>query len=229
MRINAERRELENNIEKELQKLSDISEDAKIKKNNEVKELIQYYHEMTSEIESRRGDMYDFTLQYVVILLTALGVVLAYQTDLAKWSILLIALLATHILFSIALLVVHEFQSQFHYPFLDLYKYGNKWKWFYYANPYILKMCNRVILPCARFDETQKPYLKGLEQFINEYRTERIDQALADNIQQLYLLQVHNYYKNQFFLRLVRIRLWMLRCSAFVILVWVLLLVMGLI
>lgn len=46
------------------------------------------------------------------------------------------------------------------------------------------------------------PYLKGLHYFVVNYSEETLDSELSDNIQQLYLLQVHNYYKNKFFLRL---------------------------
>ena len=36
------------------------------------------------------------------------------------------------------------------------------------------------------------------------------DEEISNNVQQLYLLQVHNYYKNRFYLQLVRIREWSL-------------------
>ncbi len=223
----AERRRLEHEVEEEIARLATLSEEEKSAKNHEVKSLIEYYHEMTSAIEDRRGSIYNFTLQYLVILLTALGVVIASQAGLRNWLLLIAVLLGLHIAFSLAIIVVFEFQSWFRYPFLKLEKFGNKWKWFYYGNPYVLKISRRAIFPSTRFERTQKPYLKGLKEFAEKYRTETLDQALTDNIQQLYLLQVHNYYKNQFYLALVRIRLWSLKCSVLVIVLWMLLLTFG--
>jgi hypothetical protein len=60
----------------------------------------------------------------------------------------------------------------------------------------------------TRSEDTLEPYLRGLEAFAHNYMVEDTDRELVDNIQQLYLLQVHNYYKNRFYLQLIRIREW---------------------
>lgn len=48
---------------------------------------------------------------------------------------------------------------------------------------------------------------------MESYANATIDKELQDNIQQLYLLQVHNFYKNKFFLRLNKYDLWANRVS----------------
>ena len=122
------------------------------------------------------------------------------------WSFL--SFLLINIFFVFFIIVSYQCQSRFRYPFLKLKKFGNKWKWFYYANPHIQEISRKAVFPSKEFEKTQKPYLEGLREFVKNYREETLDKELSDNIQQLYLLQVHNYYKNKFFLFLVHLRLW---------------------
>lgn len=62
-------------------------------------------------------------------------------------------------------------------------------------------------MPAKKF-ETNEPYLRGLHAFLENYRVETLDTEIRNNIQQLYLLQVHNYYKNRFYLQLVSVLKW---------------------
>jgi hypothetical protein len=52
--------------------------------------------------------------------------------------------------------------------------------------------------------EDQLNYLQGLEKLVAEYTEETIDTELQDNIIELYSLQVQNFYKNRFYLRLLK-------------------------
>lgn len=113
----------------------------------------------------------------------------------------MLVIFGIQIIFAIAKLQEYQAQSAFKYPFNNS-EYGNKWKWFYYANPFI-KLINPD--PFQKEHKNQKnllPYLEGPHLLIEIYGNETLDKKLHDNIQQLYLLQVHNYYKNKFFLRL---------------------------
>ena len=121
-------------------------------------------------------------------------------------------------MFSIGIIIFHETQSVFEYPFRSG-KYGNKWKWFYYGNKSVLKIKTMPVFPSKRHAQTTIPYLEGLKEFIQNYKDETIDEELSDNIQQLYLLLVHNYYKNQFHSQLTKIRLWSIRLTVAALLI----------
>ena len=102
--------------------------------------------------------------------------------------------------------LVFQFQSWYRYPFLKLDRFGNQWKWFYYGNPEVLKIDTN---PFNRNpDSMHNTYMKGLLYYTSKYIDENIDIEITDNVQQLYLLQVHNYFKNRFYLQLVKIWKW---------------------
>lgn len=220
-------KQLKDNVSKELDLLLKIDREEKQKKNEEIISLIKYYRTLTEEVETRRNRIYNFTLQFLVICLTAIGILLSLfngKSNLFFWGLLII--LITFIVFSVLIIIIYEFQSGFRYPFLNLKEYGNKWKWFYYGNQYILKInTNPISRKC--FNQTLEPYLNGLNEFIKNYRKENIDKEISDNIQQLYLLQVHNYYKNRFYLQLTRIRLYLIKFIPIIIVIIVIIYVIN--
>jgi len=145
------------------------------------------------------------SLAALVILVTANSLILdsavkvvAYYTAIFIFSILAFSSLLTSCLF--------VRQSSFRYPFLKAECIGgNQWKWFYYGNEDILKISRNVVLPTKNPQKTTIPYLRGIEYFVRSYKCEDPRDEIRNNIQQLYLLQVHNYYKNRFYLQLTRI------------------------
>jgi hypothetical protein len=184
-------------------------------KNADIQRMITYYYGMTTAIEERRSKIYDFTLQYLVILLTAFGLVFSLGSNIVGWAFyMLSALLLIQAAAALWLIVTYELQSRYRYPFLRLSEHGNRWKWFYYGIPAISKIDRNVFFPRYRDESTTRPYLEGLKFFTSKYAKERLAEEVSDNVQQLYLLIVHNYYKNQFYLSLVRIRLVGLVASA---------------
>jgi hypothetical protein len=205
---------LENIVEKignDLAKLTALDKDQKSKVNEDVKKMISYYNQLTDQIESRRTRLIESSWQTLTILIAASGLLIATKlTGIILYPALII--FCIQIIFAIAKLQEYQAQSGFKYPFNNS-DYGNKWKWFYHANPYI-KLINPD--PFQKKHENQGnllPYLEGLHYFVENYGNETIDKELVDNIQQLYLLQVHNFYKNKFFLRLNKYDLWANRIS----------------
>jgi hypothetical protein len=208
---NLELEQLKKEIDEEIKSLSKLGIEEKNCKNKDIKSMIQHYLNLTDKMEERRTHIYNFTLQYLIICSTGAGLLFSQRNridDIIFYPIMVVLII--QIMFSIAIIIFHERQSAFRYPFLYLDEYGNKWKWFYYGNKSVPKIKTMPVRPSKRPDQTTIPYLEGLKEFIQNYKNEKIDEELSDNIQQLYLLLVHNYYKNQFHLQLTRIRLWSL-------------------
>jgi hypothetical protein len=198
-------------IRNDLSTLTALDKDQKSKINEDVKKMISYYNQLTEQIESRRSRLVESFWQTLTILIAASGLLMAARiTGIFLYPALII--FGIQIIFAIAKLHEYQAQSGFEYPFNNS-DYGNKWKWFYHANPFI-KLINPN--PFQKKLENQNnllPYLEGFHLFVENYRNETIDKELHDNIQQLYLLQVHNFYKNKFFLRLNKYDLWANRIS----------------
>ena len=206
--------DMDEDVSVTLNNLTKLNKSELTRKNEDIKEMIGYYNNLTNSVEERRNKIYDFTLQYLAILLTASGIVYSYKDKIEGWVLLILAtLIFIQSAGAIWIIITYEFQSKFRYPFLKLEKYANKWKWFYYGNPYILKIDRNVFIQSNNDEKNKKPYLEGLKNFVANYSKEKLSDEISDNIQQLYLLQVHNYYKNQFYLSLVRIRLRSLEIS----------------
>jgi ABC-type multidrug transport system fused ATPase/permease subunit len=200
--------DIKTQINQELSNLENL-DDAEIKrKNQEVKEMIQYYNRLTDDIEDRRNKILTFTTQYLVILLTASGITISKQKELGELFWFIIVFFCIQIVSSVIILIYYVFQSYYRYPFLKLKEYTNKWKWFYYGNEHILKLDRNVFKESRDINKTSIPYLAGLKLFVSNFAKENEKDEIKDNIMQLYLLQVHNYYKNRFYLVLVNIQKW---------------------
>ena len=124
---------------------------------------------------------------------------------LNKWDsfmLIPVVFLATLLMTQFIIIGIYYHQNKSDYVFLDhsLKAYANKWKWFYYGNAYI-----KDIL----YEKKKDPkvtYAQGLNFLIENYRDENLKTEIANNIQQLYLLQVHNFYKNRYYLVLTKIQ-----------------------
>ena len=180
--------------------------EEKIGKNEDIKKMITYYHDFTDSIEDRRIRIAETSWQSIAFSVAVLGIIASLKIiPLIKIPVL--AILFLILLFSVFKLLEFRAQSGFRYPFLQIPKFSNKWKWFYYGNPYILKINSKPFFfrgDKKRDNNDQSNYLDGLNLFVKNYSQESFEDEIEDNIIQLYLLQVHNYYKNQFYLRLLR-------------------------
>lgn len=208
---------IKNQVDQELKKLENVSDAELKRKNQEVKEMIQYYNQLTDNIENRRNKILSFTTQYIVVLLTASGFIISKQKELGELFWFITAFFSVQIISSIITLIYYVFQSYYRYPFLELKEYANKWKWFYYGNENILKLETNVFKKSKEINKTTIPYLSGLRFFISKFSTENEKDEIKDNIIQLYLLQVHNFYKNRFYLILVNIQKWSFIWSAIIL------------
>ena len=222
-RENEKRSRMEREIERELENLRGVSSTEKDKKNEDIKSMIKYYISLTEKTEDRRNHIYSSALNFITIYLAVLGLIFSLKQYPATAQIipplvlsLIIIILIVQIGSCVVIIFTHEFQTEFNYPFLELEEYGNKWKWFYYGNKHILRI-NTNPLFRKTFSQTTEPYMNGLKTFIHNYTKEKLEEEISDNAQQLYLLQVHNYYKNRFLLQLIKTRLWSMRIMFIII------------
>jgi len=203
---------LKKEVSEILEELENLGDNERTKKNNEIKNMINYYNGLTDKIEDRRVRINNFSLQILavsiaasVVLITSKSVKIDSDIDL----IIFYAAMVTFLVLITSSLITSIFflrQSSFRYPFLKIEGVGvNQWKWFYYGNKYIERINRNPIWPSKKHSETNIPYLKGLKYFVNSYIEENSKKEIRNNIQQLYLLQVHNYYKNKFYLQLTKI------------------------
>ncbi|NMC61229.1 MAG: hypothetical protein GYA51_17880 [Candidatus Methanofastidiosa archaeon] len=195
---------LEKKIEKELKKLLSLSKKQKKKKLEDIKSMIKFYENSTNIIEDRRNKVGELSWQSLLLGLTAIGALsFIKMPSVILWSLIL---LIAFFIFS-QILKIREFyaQSDFGYPFNLSKRYSNKWKWFYYGNKKIMNISINPFTITRTYKDDIENYLEGLDFFIKSYRKETVDVEIKNNIIQLYLLQVHNYYKNKFYLRLVNL------------------------
>lgn len=222
-------KDLRENLLEKLKALKGLPDNEKESKGRNIKDMIRYYKDLSDKIEDKREKVHSFSLQILAISVAGLGLVIAQKTVLHQSEIgknffeavvlSIIVLIITAVLSTI----FYYFQTWFRYPFLNLDRegfqaFGNKWKWFYYGNEEILKInTNPFVLRQKKVRESLKPYLKGFEYFLSNYINEDLNSEIIEDITQLYLLQVHNYYKNRFHLQLTKI--WLLAfCVIFSIL-----------
>jgi len=172
--------------------------------------MIKYYRNIIIEVEDRRTRLNNFNLQTLAVSVVAfVWIISNYQKfdNLQLGNIFYgftLLILGIFALTSIISILYFSLQSAFKYPFLELKEFGNKWKWFYLGNEEILRI-NANPFSKKHWKNSLKPYLRGLSIFLNNYEKEDLNKEITDNIQQLYLLQVYNYYKSQFYFQLNKI------------------------
>ncbi len=205
--------ELQCSINQELHSIRELDEERKRLKDDDIKSMIAYYRAMTDKIDDRRTHIHNFSLQMLAICITG-GLVLytLYAQGLVLPTLFwfIEPVLLVQILFSLYSAFVYGKQSAFNYAFLEasVQEHANKWKWFYRGSTTLAKISTRCIRRSRSFNNTVEPYLEGLHEFVYDYAQETLDTQISNNIQQLYVLRVHNYYKNRFYLELTKIRQW---------------------
>jgi len=199
-------KKLEEELSQKFSEMMKLPEVDKKKKNEEIKMLMPYYLEMTDKVENRRIGIHAFSVQLLLALIAVIAYLLTHVKLTMKFSLSqwvgypLIGMALVLIIGCIFINICYIRQSKFRYAFLNLKGFGNRWKWFYYGNPNITKINTK----CASVEDGEH-YLEGMIYFADNYAKETLDKEIEDNLQQLFLLQVHNYYKNQFYLKLTRI------------------------
>ncbi len=181
--------------------LLELDADSKKQKNEDVKKMIAYFNQLTQNIEERRSRLIESSWQTLTILVAASSILIAIKPP-TNIRIPVLVVFSIQIFFSILKLIEYQWQSAYRYSFRDIKEYSNKWKWFYYGNPFITNIDTNPFRKSVKKEKSIYPYLQGLGYFLENYKAETPDSELENNIVQLYLLQVHNYYKNRFYLRL---------------------------
>lgn len=209
--------QLGNEVSQEITQLKGLSQDEKRAKDQNIISMIRHYIDMTDKVEDKRNGIHTFTLQMLSIWIAAIFVLLTvhFDEDVKINPVLfavIIAVLIVQILFCLYSAWVYEKQSGFRYSFLwsELEQYGNKWKWFYYGSRLVQRISTNVIRESRSFNTTVEPFMESYREFLHNYATENLDSQIVDDIQQLHLLRVHNYYKNKFYLQLTDIQKWAL-------------------
>jgi hypothetical protein len=214
-------------INQELKSLSTMSQADKERKNEDIKSMILYFVDGSAKMEDRRTKVSDLSWQAFGLIIAALGIIVAVST-IPLWKIPIFITLFVMLFFSIAKLIEYGTQSNFRFIFLDFPEFGNRWKWFYYGNEHIIKINkNPFNLNPTRVKKDQISYLEGLKLFLGNYHHETIDKEISDNLIQLYLLQVHNFYKNRFYLRLIEYNKWTLWSIAALLIIYIIFVVIS--
>jgi hypothetical protein len=203
-----EYKDLIKRVVQDLQNLDKLTNKQKIEKNNDIKEMIKHYLNMSNNLDNRRNMLLGTTWNILTVLFLLATFIITIKTSLGADYIFLlipiISVVSVLSIFSVAKIYEYHRQSGYRYPFLDIKEFSNKWKWFYYGNEPITKIdpnpgINKLNLNYVKNNEY---FLLGLSNFIDNYTKETLKTELRENIIQLYLLQVHNFYKNKFLLRL---------------------------
>ena len=209
--------ELKKEISHELDALQSLGHDKKVQKNIDIISMIRHYIDMSDKVEDRRVRTHTFALQMLAIWVSAAIVLTSlYLDENVKinpiFFVASLSLFIGQILFCLYSAYIYEKQSGFRYAFLwpEAEGYGNRWKWFYYGSRSLQRISTETIRQSKTFDTTVEPYLESCKEFIGKYAAEDLPDEIVNNIQQLHLLRVHNYYKNKFFLQLTEIRKWSL-------------------
>jgi len=199
---------LHEKIKKSIEEIVSLKPKVKEEKLRNVKEMITFYTNSTNQIEERRIRIGELSWQSLVILLTAASLlILSNFLLIIKIPIVIIIIF----LVVVQVLKIREYfaQSTYDYPFKRNKGFNNNWKWFYYGNDSVTKISeNPFNLEKTEISDNYY-YLEGLKFFLDSYKNEDNNTELVDGLQQLFLLQVHNYYKNRFYLRLLELeRIW---------------------
>ena len=186
-----------------LGKFSQLSDEEVKRKNNDAIRMIDYYTGMTNAIEDRRNKIYENSLVIIGISVAAATIV---GTLISSWKDFLfipLSFFLVQFIFQIILILTFYFQNNTNYIFNinELADCSNQWKWFYRGNHIIRKINTKKLTI-----ESAESYVSGLSYFLGKYLVEDARLEISSNLEQLYLLQVHNYYKNTFYLKLARIQ-----------------------
>ena len=226
---------LKQQVSKQLGELLKLEDKELEYKNRDIKNMISYYSNITDKIEDRRIRIHNFSLQILAVSVAAEALLITADTiNITSYTRILyyaaLVIFSILIFFSLITSIIFIMQSSFVYPFNksdNLEGIGqNKWKWFYYGNENIFKINPDPLKLRQNSDEACIPYLENLKDFIVSYKEENLQKEISDNIQQLYLLHVHNYYKNRFYLQLTKV--WEI-ATIFILLVLILTIVLSLV
>ncbi len=206
--MSAEFNTIKGEVDNELQKIDSINDKIKLNEINEdcIKK-ISHFISLSKEMDSRSSSIHNFSLNYLILLVMLATLVFSVIDNVWKWVPLMI--IALQIIMPLIAICRYYWQQKADYIFKreNLNEYSNKCKWFYYGNPHISKI---KLNPKKDkdVDESVLEYMKGLKVLVGNYIGNDIKADVKDNLIQLYLLQVHNYYKNKYYEKLSEVYRW---------------------
>ena len=207
------------NYYSKIKDIENLDKDSKENIYEETSQLIEYYEGMTGKVEDKRNSIYSSAvnrLSMIIAFLTLVFTVNFNAVELLPYFIPVYVFFAISVINELLIIIVYWMQSSCKYVTKDvrLKDYGNYWKRFYYGNDNILDISTSLKSNLKTsgksqnnaFDEKSvEAYVKGLNFMVDKYSKETLDQKVENNIKQLYLMQVHNYYKNRYNLSLASI------------------------
>ena len=175
--------------------------------------MIEFHRAGTDAIEERRNRVYENALTIMGAIVAAFAIVFSLNNTVAssRFVIVLISFLCAQFFVQLMIVVWYYIQSAKKYPFnnteiIDA-KYSNQWKWFYHGHEDVNSMPLTTLSFWEKNEEkTSEKYLSGLEKTINTHLSEKEEDEYVSAITQMYLLMVHNAYKNRFYLELINIQ-----------------------
>lgn len=194
--------EQQDEIEAKLEELRNLDDKTLSDKNEDIVSMIKYYNELTNAVEERRNKIYADSLTFVGIIVAA-ATILCTIANWTDYLVIPIVFFCVQLLVQLTLICKFYIQNDSGYLFNDgqLKPHSNQWKWFYYGNSHIGQI--NVNKPDS---SSIRSYIDGFKLFADNYLHEDVKSQISSNIQQLYLLQVHNFYKNRYYLQLVKIQ-----------------------
>lgn len=160
--------------------------------------LIKYYLEMNETMTNR-------------ILKTRKQAAMAFALGLIAFPLLKslispVSMIIVAVLYFVPLAMILLISSlMMGYRYVIIHK--NPWKYFYYGNPHILEIGTSLLVGNTAKDE--EAYEIGCKYFFEKFLSESPEEELDDAIRHAYNMQVLNYYKNRFYLRLLRLeKIW---------------------
>ncbi|MEO0198410.1 MAG: hypothetical protein ABIM18_03925 [candidate division WOR-3 bacterium] len=201
-------------VEAQLKRMKSLGIEDKNRLFEYVIWMIEFQTSLTQDVERRRENLYHFTY----LLLGGGVAIYSWLFNKVPSSFICYFLAIPYLVPLIFVLILFEVQSGYFYVTKEIDRdrnynvYGNQPNWFYYGNKEILKIKTSLVysLPFFRNKVTGNldAFLSGLRKSVEEFRkdAESVDVRLEKAIKQFYVLQVHNYYKNRFYLQLNAVR-----------------------
>lgn len=199
----------------ELAALDKLDDNAKQRKNDELRELIKYYFELNNRVDERCTRIANFSLQFLVLCALGMGVVFLYRDviSIASFTIIL-AFFSLQILY--LLLIVLSYESAVRLK--DIRYISSQEELDELAPPRSIikdlkRSFSRAFFHSWRRRGEPTTYLEGLKSFVRNYYEQDINKKILNNMEQLYMLQAENLHCARLYRRLRRLRFWSITVS----------------
>lgn len=205
---------LDNVVSEQLKSLEKLDDEAKQRKNDELRELIKYYFELNNRIDERCARIANFSLQFLVLCAIGMGVVFLYKETIGIPSFtIMMVFFSLQVLYLLLITLSYESATRIK----DIRYISSEEKTEEPQQPRSIikdlkRSFSRAFLPWRHKGEPAA-YVEGLKSFVRNYHEQDINKKILNNMEQLYMLQAENAYCNRLHLRLRRLRFWSITAS----------------